>query len=89
MNDNERRHLAAFFGDCGMASCNVCTPRRCTQEANDFCATSEEPFLGTCKCGYVFHNIPLSTDDAHDELCPFLNPQLVHDGGADFEGTLD
>ena len=42
----------------------------CTQTDGDECATSTHPSLGRCPdCGYVFHDIPRSTDDAHDELC--------------------
>jgi hypothetical protein len=50
----------------------------CTQEDDDSCATSTHPSLGRCGCGYVFHDIPRSTDDAHDELCDIVNAADPH-----------
>jgi hypothetical protein len=39
----------------------------CTQRDDDGCST--HPWLGICACGYVYHDIPRATDDAHGELC--------------------
>lgn len=42
----------------------------CTQRDDDGCATYPSPALGRCPaCQYVFHDIPLSSDEAHGELC--------------------
>ena len=32
-----------------------------------------------CECGYVEGNIPRASDEAHWELCPILNPELLED----------
>lgn len=49
---------------------SYCEPR-CTQDETDSCA--DDPALGMCGvCGYVYHDIPRATDDAHGELCPLV-----------------
>ena len=61
-----RRHLAAFMGDCNVVTCEVCGPLRCTGDDSDACRRT----IGQCAaCGYVMHDIPRSSDTAHDDLC--------------------
>lgn len=44
-------------------------PITCTGEPDDGC--SLDASLGLCSdCGYIFHDIPRDSDNAHDNLCP-------------------
>jgi hypothetical protein len=50
--------------------------RWCTGKDDDGCAG--DPELGRCvACGYVFHDVPRDTDEAHGELCCGTQPCSV------------
>ncbi len=61
--------LAGHFADGrGHDTDMTCCEPPCTQRDDDGCGDDAD--LGRCDaCGYVFHDIPRDSDDAHGELC--------------------